>query len=71
MQAMDKVKFYISSAYFNKTECFCFNQQPLEGGGEADMPLQFVIDQELPRDITTITLSYTLFDVTPKLAALN
>jgi cytochrome c oxidase assembly protein subunit 11 len=30
----------------------------------ADMPLQFIVDQDLPRDIHTITLSYTLFDVT-------
>lgn len=70
-QAIPSIVPARAAAYFNKTECFCFNQQPLEGGGVADMPLQFVIDQDLPKDITTITLSYTLFDVTPKVAALN
>lgn len=53
-----------AAAHFHKTECFCFNQQPLAAGGEAEMPLQFIIDQDLPRDIKTITLSYTIFDVT-------
>jgi cytochrome c oxidase assembly protein subunit 11 len=36
----------------------------LDGNSEADMPLQFIVDQDLPADIKTITLSYTLFDVT-------
>ena len=35
-----------------------------DGNGEAEMPLQFIVDQDLPADIKTITLSYTLFDVT-------
>ena len=34
------------------------------GDSAAEMPLQFIIDQDLPRDIRTITLSYTIFDVT-------
>jgi cytochrome c oxidase assembly protein subunit 11 len=53
-----------AAEYFHKTECFCFNQQPLDGRTSAEMPLQFIIDRELPDDISTITLSYTLFDVT-------
>lgn len=52
-----------AAEYFHKTECFCFNQQPLAPGAEADMPLQFIVDRDLPADIKTITLSYTLFDV--------
>ena len=50
--------------YFNKIQCFCFEEQVLAGQSAADMPLQFIVDQDLPRDIHTITLSYTLFDVT-------
>jgi cytochrome c oxidase assembly protein subunit 11 len=63
-QAIPSVSPSRAAEYFHKTECFCFNQQPLGGRSEAEMPLQFIIDRELPRDIRTITLSYTLFDVT-------
>ncbi|VUD64154.1 Cytochrome c oxidase assembly protein CtaG [Thalassocella blandensis] len=50
--------------YFHKTECFCFNRQALAPGEEAKLGLQFIVDQELPRAIHTIILSYSLFDVT-------
>ena len=56
-----------ATQYFHKTECFCFNQQPLAGGAETEMPLQFIVDRDLPADIKTITLSYTIFDVTEML----
>jgi len=63
-QAIPSVSPARAAEFFHKTECFCFNQQPLDGKTAADMPLQFIIDQDLPRDIKTITLSYTIFDVT-------
>ncbi len=63
-QAIPSISPARAAEYFHKTECFCFNQQPLPGRGAADMPLQFIVDQDLPRDIRTITLSYTIFDVT-------
>lgn len=63
-QAIPSVTPSRAAAYFHKTECFCFDQQPLDGRSAAEMPLQFVVDQALPGDIRTITLSYTLFDVT-------
>ncbi len=63
-QAIPSVSPARAAAYFHKTECFCFNQQPLEGESSAEMPLQFIIDTDLPRDIKTITLAYTIFDVT-------
>lgn len=50
--------------YFNKTECFCFDQQRLAAGEEIKMPMKFYIDTDLPEDITTLTLSYQLFNVT-------
>lgn len=49
--------------YFHKTECFCFNQQILAPGETAELGLQFIVDQALPKAVKTITLSYTLFDV--------
>jgi len=63
-QAIPSISPARAAEYFHKTECFCFNQQPLDGESSAEMPLQFIVDQELPRDIRTITLSYTIFDVT-------
>ena len=63
-QAIPSVSPARAAEYFHKTECFCFEQQPLDGESTAEMPLQFIIDQDLPRDIRTITLSYTIFDVT-------
>jgi len=63
-QAIPSVSPARAAEYFHKTECFCFNQQPLDGESSAELPLQFIVDQDLPRDIGTITLSYTIFDVT-------
>jgi cytochrome c oxidase assembly protein subunit 11 len=63
-QAIPSISPTRAIEYFHKTECFCFNQQPLDGETSAQMPLQFIVDQDLPADIKTITLSYTLFDVT-------
>lgn len=63
-QAIPSVSPARAAEYFHKTECFCFNQQPLAGQTSTEMPLQFIVDQDLPKDIKTITLSYTIFDVT-------
>ena len=65
-QAIPNVTPFNAAEYFHKTECFCFNQQPLEAGAEADLPLVFIVDRDLPKAIKTITLSYTLFDVTDR-----
>lgn len=52
-----------SAAHFNKLECFCFNEYQLAPGEAKSWPVAFVIDPKLPRDVTTITLSYTFFEV--------
>ena len=52
-----------ATAHFNKLECFCFNQYTLEPGEKKEWPVAFVIDPRLPKDVTTITLSYTFFEV--------
>lgn len=49
--------------HFNKLECFCFNQYTLEPGEKKSWPVVFVIDPKLSKDVTTITLSYTFFEV--------
>lgn len=55
-----------ASAHFNKLECFCFSQYTLEPGEKKQWPVAFVIDPKLPKDVTTITLSYTFFEVGSK-----
>ena len=69
VQAVPSVSPSRAAEYFHKTECFCFQQQTLPAGEDTEMGLQFIVDQDLPRDIKTITLSYTLFDVTDRVAA--
>ncbi len=58
-----------ASAHFNKLECFCFNQYILEPGEKKVWPVAFVIDPKLSKDVTTITLSYTFFEVGGKTPA--
>ncbi|WP_028996401.1 cytochrome c oxidase assembly protein [Azohydromonas australica] len=58
-----------ATAYFNKVECFCFNEYTLAPGESRQWPVAFVIDPKLPKDVTTITLSYTFFEVSGKNAA--
>ena len=52
-----------ATAHFNKIECFCFNEYTLKPGETRRWPVTFVIDPRLPKDVQTITLSYTFFEV--------
>jgi len=52
--------------YFNKVQCFCFEEQRLLPGETVDMPVFFYIDPEFMDDpymdrVHSITLSYTFF----------
>ena len=53
-------------AHFNKLECFCFAQYTLDPGEKKQWPVVFVIDEKLSKDVKTITLSYTFFEVGSK-----
>ncbi|WP_062061153.1 cytochrome c oxidase assembly protein [Cellvibrio sp. OA-2007] len=57
-----------AARYFKKIECFCFVEQPLDAHQAKFMPVQFYIDPELPSHFTTITLSYRLYNNTPRTA---
>jgi len=52
-----------AASHFNKLECFCFKQYTLEAGEKKSWPVAFVIDPKLSKDVKTITLSYTFFEV--------
>ncbi|HEX6704519.1 MAG TPA: cytochrome c oxidase assembly protein [Albitalea sp.] len=58
-----------ATSHFNKLECFCFNEYTLKPGESKRWPVVFVIDPKLPKDVTTITLSYTFFEVGGKVPA--
>ncbi len=58
-----------AASHFNKLECFCFTQYTLSPGEKKEWPVAFVIDPKLPKDVTTITLSYTFFEVGGKVPA--
>ncbi|MBG7620771.1 cytochrome c oxidase assembly protein [Herbaspirillum sp. AP02] len=55
-----------SAAFFKKVECFCFTQQTLGPNQAKQMPVVFYIDPKLPKEVTTITLSYTFFEINGK-----
>lgn len=62
-QAIPSYGPQIAARYFKKLECFCFTQQTLQPGEVRRMPVVFVIENGLPRDVNTVTLSYSFFEV--------
>jgi cytochrome c oxidase assembly protein subunit 11 len=53
----------LAGEYFRKLECFCFTRQVLAPHEKREMPVLFVVDPKLPKDVSAITLSYTFFEV--------
>jgi cytochrome c oxidase assembly protein subunit 11 len=62
-QAIPSVAPAEAARYLHKVNCFCFEQQALQSGESVEMPLLFVVDRNLPAHIRSLTLSYTLFDI--------
>ena len=65
-QAVPSIAPSNAAAYFHKTECFCFTQQVLQPGQRIEMPVRFIVDRDMPKDVKHLTLSYTLFDITAR-----
>jgi cytochrome c oxidase assembly protein subunit 11 len=63
LQAIPSYAPAVATAHFTKLECFCFSQQLLQAGESRRWPVVFVVDAKLPKDVKTITLSYTFFEV--------
>jgi len=61
-QAVPGITPWQATAYFHKTECFCFSQQTLLAEEEKEMGLRFMVDADLPEEIEVLTLSYTFMD---------
>ena len=64
-QAVPSVAPGLAAQYLHKIECFCFTQQRLDGGAAMEMPVQFFVGTDLPEEVHTLSLSYTLFRVSP------
>ena len=63
-KAIPSVTPFKAADFLHKTECFCFESQKLDKGEELNMPLRFIVDREIPKDVDRLTLSYTLYDIT-------
>lgn len=61
-QSIPGVTPWQANEHLKKIECFCFESQTVMAGEAKDMGLMFVIDPELPEEIKTVTLSYTIMD---------
>jgi cytochrome c oxidase assembly protein subunit 11 len=60
-QAVPSVAPGQAAKYFRKTECFCFTSQEFAAQESRDLPLQFIVDPDLPAHIDRLSLSYTIF----------
>jgi cytochrome c oxidase assembly protein subunit 11 len=68
-QAIPSYAPHQAAPFFNKLECFCFNQYTLEPGEKKQWPVVFYVDPKISKDVSTITLSYTFFEVGGKAPA--
>jgi cytochrome c oxidase assembly protein subunit 11 len=63
-QAIPSIAPGLFAEHLKKTECFCFSEQEFEPHKERQMPVRFVVDPAIPKDVKDLTLSYTFFDIT-------
>ncbi len=70
-QAVPNISPGNATAFFRKTECFCFTPQKFARGEQRTMPVRFVVDPALPKHLDRITLSYVFYDNSTRVGALN
>lgn len=70
-QAVPSVVPVTANQHFKKIECFCFTSQEFAANEQRALPLQFIVDPDLPEYVDTITLSYTLFNTASVAASAN
>ena len=63
-QAVPSISPTGTAKYFHKTECFCFSPQKFAAGEARELPVRFIVDAQLPRDVDKLTLAYTIYDTT-------
>lgn len=68
-QAVPSVAPSQAAAWFHKTECFCFSPQDFHKGEQRVMPVRFFVDKALPAGMDRVTLSYTFYDLSTRVAA--
>jgi cytochrome c oxidase assembly protein subunit 11 len=61
-QAIPSITPAVAAQHFEKLECFCFSQQTFQPGETRSMPVVFVVNPKMDRDLGTVTLSYTFFE---------
>lgn len=66
LQAVHRVEPQTADALFKKTVCFCFSRQTVKPRERKEMPVTFTVDPTLPSSVHTLTLGYTLYDLSPK-----
>ncbi len=70
-QAVPNIAPGNATAFFRKTECFCFTPQKFARDEQRSMPVRFVVDPALPKHLDRITLSYVFYDNSTRVSALN
>lgn len=60
-----------AAAHFKKVQCFCFTRQELKAGESREMPVQFLVEYDLPKEVKTLTLSYAFFNADKTQAKTN
>lgn len=62
-RAVPSVSPSTATRHVRKVSCFCFEEQRLEAGERLELPLVFQLARDLPPEVNTVTLVYTLYPV--------